>query len=161
MVSKQDFKKRVHDVVTQKQLSSIMNDTKWGNLQKAVLNTLPFAPPFQAKYVLDESLYPENFENDVWYLGDWVEGLSPFYSVEWIRVRPKYQKPLGKILPPELIDITNEFLSILQKLRIPYKEENNTFFIYGYISNTDSLSYSTGTIVQTRAADTDRWSFLN
>lgn len=46
-----------------------MNDTKWGNLQSDVLNKLPFTPPYQAKYVLDDILYPENFENDVWYLG--------------------------------------------------------------------------------------------
>ncbi|OMD69920.1 hypothetical protein BSK48_16480 [Paenibacillus odorifer] len=135
----QDFKKRVHEVIKQKQLCSVMNDTKWGNLQSDVLNKLPFTPPYQAKYVLDDIPYPENFENDVWYLGDWIEGLSPFFSVEWIRVRPRYQKHKGNLLPPELIDISKEFLSILHELRIPYREENNTFFIYGYISNTDSL----------------------
>lgn len=75
----QDFKKRVHEVIKQKQLCSVMNDTKWGNLQSDVLNKLPFTPPYQAKYVLDDMLYPENFENDVWYLGDWIEGLSPFF----------------------------------------------------------------------------------
>ncbi|MEK4237878.1 DUF6678 family protein [Paenibacillus sp. FSL H7-0714] len=44
-----DFKKRVHEVITQKQLCSVMNDTKWGNLQSDVINKLPFTPPYQAK----------------------------------------------------------------------------------------------------------------
>lgn len=141
MVSEQDFKKRVNRVVVQKQLCSIMNETKWGSLQKGVINSLPFAPPYQVKYVLDDAHYPENFDNDVWYLGDWIEGLSPFYSIEWIRVRPRYLKHKGNLLPPEMIDISNEFVSILEELKIPYKEENNTFFIYGYISDTDALQY--------------------
>lgn len=139
MASEQDLRRKVQKVVAQKQLCSIMNNTKWEKLQRAVLNTLPFAPPFQAKYVLDDSLYPQTFENDECYLGDWIEGLSPFYLVEWIRVRPRYLKPKGILVPPERIDITKEFLEILRNLRIPYKKENNTFYIYGYVHNTESL----------------------
>lgn len=92
-ISKRSFygliEEKVLDVVSEKQLCSIMNNTKWEKLQSGVLNTLPFPPPFQVKYVLEDTPIPATFENDMWYWGDW-EGLFPFYSVEWIRVRPRY-----------------------------------------------------------------------
>jgi hypothetical protein len=134
-----EHKKRVIDVVTEKQLSSIMNNTKWERLQSAVLNTLSFPPPYQAKYVLSEIPSPEHFESDVWYFGDWIEGITPFYSVEWIRVRPRYLRHQGKLLKPEVIDISKEFLSILRDLRIPYRLDNDSYFIYGYIADPGQL----------------------
>ncbi|MFT9850228.1 DUF6678 family protein [Aneurinibacillus sp. REN35] len=133
------LKQKVQVVIEEKQLCSIMNNTKWGKLQHEVLHTLPFTPPFQAKYVLEDTPEPEVFDSDVWYWGDWIEGLLPFYSVEWIRVRPRYLKHQGMLVEPEVIDITEDFRSLLDNLNVPYKEESNSFYIYGYISNTDSL----------------------
>jgi hypothetical protein len=134
-----NLKKKIQAVIGEKQLCSIMNNTKWEELQSGVLNTLPFPPPYQAKYVLEESLEPKYFDSDVWYLGDWVEGLSPFYAVEWIRVRPRYLRHKGILLKGEVVDITDNFRILLQNLKIPHKEENNSFYIYGYISDTDLL----------------------
>ncbi|KOR90303.1 DUF6678 family protein [Paenibacillus solani] len=116
-----------------------MNNTKWTELQNAVLNTLPFPPPFQAKYVLTETPTPNEFEDDVWYVGDWVEGLIPFYAVEWIRVRPRRIVNIGRLMPPELIDITEEFIGILKEYSIPYYQSNDSIYIYGYTSQIDKL----------------------
>ncbi|MGZ9583738.1 DUF6678 family protein [Paenibacillus marinisediminis] len=135
-------KKRVTEVVSARNLTSIMNNTKWEELQNAVLDDLLFPPPFQAKYVLDDRIYRGNFESDVRYWGDWVEGLEPFYSVEWIRVRPRYLKHRGRLVSPELIDITEDFTKILMGLSIPYRLENDTFYIYGYTSDPSSLIIS-------------------
>jgi hypothetical protein len=46
MVLEMDTKKIVFDVVNQKQLLSVMNNTKWRELVDAVLS-LEFAPAFQ------------------------------------------------------------------------------------------------------------------
>ncbi len=62
-----------------------MNDTKWRELQDAVINTLLFPPPYQSKFLLEDKLHPEEFETDVWYWGDWKEAIVPFYSAEWVR----------------------------------------------------------------------------
>lgn len=132
------LKKKIQAVVYEKQLSSILNNTKWEKLQNGVLTTLPFPPPFQAKYVLEEKPVPETFDEDVWYLGDWIEGLLPFYSVEWIRVRPRCVKHRGRLIKPDLIDITEDFRTLLTNIQIPYIEKDNSFFIYGYASTTDS-----------------------
>jgi hypothetical protein len=133
------FRQKVQAVIAEKQLCSIMNNTKWEELQSGVLNVLPFPPPYQAKYVLEDTPEPKSFNSDVWYLGDWVEGLLPFYSVEWIRVRPRYLKNRGLLVKDEVIDITNDFRILLQNHKIPHKEENNSFHIYGYIADTNSL----------------------
>jgi hypothetical protein len=133
------LKKKVQAVVSGKQLYSILNNTKWEELQSRVLNALPFPPPYQAKYVLEDTPEPNTFDSDVWYWGDWEEGLLPFYSVEWIRVRPRYLKHKGMLVKDEVIDITDDFRTLLIKLKIPHKEENSSFYIYGYIADTSSL----------------------
>ncbi|MEH7549846.1 DUF6678 family protein [Neobacillus vireti] len=132
-----ETKQKVQTVLNKKQLSSIMNNTKWEQLLKSVKDTLPFRPSYQVKYVLEDTPYPEKFEDDEWYVGDWDYGLRPFYTVEWIRVRPRLVKHRGRLIQPEIIDITEEFVSILQKLRIPFVREDNTICIYGYVNSTE------------------------
>ncbi len=133
-------KEKVLEAITERNLTAIMNDTKWQELQRAVLNTLLFPPPYQAKYVLDDSRYPEDFENDVWYWGDWIEGLMPFYQVEWIRVRARYYKDRGRLVAPELIDITEDFMKILMEYSIPYRIDNESIYIYGYSASPGTLT---------------------
>lgn len=136
---KQDMKQRqkVLAAVTNKQLASVMNNTKWEQLQRYVIDTLPFPPSYQIKHVLEDNPYPESFEEDVWYWGDWVEGLQPFYSIEWLRVRPRYVQSRGRLIAPEIFDITDEFTAILQELKIPFIKKDRTVYIYGYVSNTE------------------------
>ncbi|MBO9128529.1 DUF6678 family protein [Bacillus sp. 165] len=134
------LKIKINSRISQKNLHPIMNNTKWEKLQKAIINDFPIPPPFQVKYVLEDNPVPESFEGDVWYLGDWKEGILPFYSVEWIRVKPRYLKHKRRLIDDEVIDFTKGFRTLLQELKIPYVEKNNDFYIYGYISNTDLIS---------------------
>ncbi len=125
-------KEKVMQRVQQKQLYSVMNDTKWRELQNAV-KTLQFPPPYQIKYVCDENPYPETFDRDVSYWGDWSgEGLLPFFGVEWICVRPRYIKCRGKLIDDEIIDETIEFIAIMNNFSIPYIEKEGAYYIYGY-----------------------------
>lgn len=103
-------KKKVMRVIYERQLYSVMNNTKWKELQSEVLEVLPFPPPYQIKDVLSKEAFPKEFEEDVWYWGDWKEGLYPFYAIEWIRIRPRYLKEVGQLLPQTRVDITEEFL---------------------------------------------------
>lgn len=134
------YKKKVIAALAERNLVPILNDTKWRELQEAVMNNLLFTPPYQAKYLLENVVHPEEFEDDVWYLGDWDEGILPFYSVEWIRVRPRYVKDRGALIDPEVIDITDDFLDLLKKISIPYRLDHDSVYIYGYIANTGCLT---------------------
>ncbi|MCM3783503.1 hypothetical protein M3231_10995 [Neobacillus mesonae] len=133
-------KQKVLDTIEKRYLSSVMNNTKWEQLQHAVLHELAFPPAYQIKYVLDEAPYPEAFENDVWYMGDWIEPLIPFYAVEWIRIRPRVERSRGRLLSPEIINIADDFISMLRGLHIPFREDKDTIYIYGYISDPGVLT---------------------
>lgn len=87
---------------------------------------------------MEDSPNPKDFEKDVGYLRDWMDGVPPI-SIEWIRVRPRYLKHRGHLISPEIIDCTDEFLAILQSLKIPYLKNNDSFYIYGYIRDTSLL----------------------
>lgn len=59
---------------------------------------------------------------------DRVHGIA----IEWMKIRPRYLKHRGKLIPPELVDASTEFEGILDKYHIPYEEQNGTYCIYGY-----------------------------
>ena len=133
------LRKDIHRIINQRELSSVMNDTKWLELQREV-ESLPFYPPLIVKCLTAPDDYPIGELVDApRYLGDWSsfwqEGLPPFINIEWIRVRPRHGKYRGRLVPDEILDETEEFLSIMDKLSIPYEEDSEdsgTFIIYGY-----------------------------
>ncbi|MCL2749740.1 MAG: hypothetical protein FWE96_01845 [Coriobacteriia bacterium] len=113
-----------------------MNNTKWKELQNAI-DDLPFPPPFVLKDVCEEEVNISAFDEDVWWWGDWSdEGLydwGDYFAIEWIKVRPRYTKHQGRLLPDIIAeDITDEFLAILVKYSIPYEVDGGVITIYGY-----------------------------
>jgi hypothetical protein len=140
-------KEKITEIVSKKGMYSCMNNTKWRELKKGV-EALPFEPPFAVKTVDEELNETHKFDKDVPFWGDWgdFEGdymdelgsdiiRIPFYAVEWIKVRPRYTKHQGRLMPEVIAeDITEEFLAILKKHYIPYEEDNGAFIIHGYRS---------------------------
>ncbi|MBD9402292.1 hypothetical protein IB213_10720 [Comamonas sp. CMM02] len=108
-----------------------MNDTKWRKLI-AEIARLPFPPPYQRKDVLQLVPEPETFDSDVSYLGDWTEGIHPLFSIEWIRIRPRYVRHAAQLLPKVVIDCQTDLEFALQSLRQPYEKSNGSIWIYGY-----------------------------
>jgi hypothetical protein len=129
-------KERVTEIVSRKGLYSCMNNTKWKELQSAV-GKLSFPPPYIIKDVCEEEPNISDFDKDVDYWGDWSdEGLydwGNYFAIEWIKVRPRYTKYQGRLMPCVIAeDITEEFLAILKKYNIPYEADGDAFIIYGY-----------------------------
>ena len=129
-------KEKVMEIVSRKSLYSCMNNTKWKELQNAVAD-LPFPPPYILKDVCQEESALPNFDKDVGYWGDWSEeGLynwGDYYAIEWIKVRPRYTKHQGRLLPDVIADdVTKDFLAILKNHNIPYEVDNGVFIIHGY-----------------------------
>lgn len=135
------YKKKINTIIMQKGLCSMMNNTKWKELKNGV-NELPFLPPFIIKSIDEEETSYHQFDKDVYYTGDWGLYLdnylggdiyaTPFYAVEWIKIRPRLLKHRGGLVTPEIIDETDEFLSVLKKSNIPFEDQNGTYIIYGY-----------------------------
>lgn len=131
-----DLKQKVSAIVSARQLTPIMNDTKWLELQGAI-NGLPFPPPYIVKCITDKNDFSIGKLDEVPnYIGDWSsyyeEGLPPFFNIEWIKVCPRYGKHRGHLLDKEILDETSQFTCILEKYFIPYEEQDNMFIIYGY-----------------------------
>ncbi len=126
----------VREIVVEKNLSSVMNDTKWLELQSAVYS-LPFLPSYDVKLVTDDAPPQVNFGEVPTYLGDlssfWEEGLPPFFEIEWMKVQPRLAKYRGRLVAPEILDETGEFVAILDRLHIPYETEDGVIKIYGYV----------------------------
>lgn len=131
-----ELKEKVRKVVSEKGLSSVMNDTKWLKLQSAIVK-LPFAPPYIEKLILEDKTFKEVQIGDApQWLGDWSpcyqEGMFLFFAIEYIKVRPCYAEHNGQLVAPKIVDESAAFEQLLQELHIPYEEDNGTFIIYGY-----------------------------
>ncbi len=135
-----DIRKKVQRIIDEKGLCSCMNATKWNELRNAVINELPFQPPFIVKFLMDEECFGEqDFERDVYHTADWhyaysIDGYSfdASFAIEWIRIHPRYLKSRGALLEPEVVSCEKEFVQVLNKYNIPYEEENGVYTVYGY-----------------------------
>ena len=66
--------------IQEKQLTSVMNTTKWKKFREAMIYEMPFCPPYILKTISNEDFdtnYFHHFSKDVSYVGD--------YSCERIR----------------------------------------------------------------------------
>lgn len=134
-----NLKEQAFQIVKQRNLYSLMNDTKWRELRRAVLADMPFNPAYIMKTLFEQE-YPfeEDFQNDVCYFGDWHEGFTygeyyhGYFAIEWVKVRPRYLKYCGRLIEPEVIDASDQFEKILNQYQIPYELENGMYCIYGY-----------------------------
>ena len=134
-------KKQVIRIIEQRGLCSMMNTTKWRELKK-VVSELPFEPPFVIKMVDEEETSYHRFDKDVRFGGDWGLYLddylggdiyaTPYFAVEWVKVRPRILQRQGRLIPDKVIDETELFVEGLKKYNIFYEEVDGCFVIYGY-----------------------------
>ena len=141
MTDREKHKQKLLALIEQRGLCSVMNDTKWRELKQGVAK-LPFPPPYVLKSIDEEESSYHEFEEDVGYIGSWGfqfpgylgEDIfaTPFYEIEWIKVRPRYKKHRGRLIPDSIVDETEAFRAVLEQYDIPYEEENGAFLIHGY-----------------------------
>ena len=134
----------VRRAIYERGLTSHMNDHKWRALCSAVVEQLSFPPPYQEKHVLSDVPHPEVLESAPHYYGDWArtpEGAMGL-SIEWLKVAPRVSVPTGRILPPRIKDCSAQLRVLLTSLRIPFKEVDGFFFIFGHTPSTENLSDS-------------------
>lgn len=131
-----ELREKVRTIVAEKRLSSVMNDTKWLELQNSIPR-LPFPPPYIEKLVLENKNFEDvQISDSPPWIGNWSpfyeEGMSLFFAIEYIKVKPRYVEHNGNLVAPKIVDETEEFEQLLNELHIPYEIEEGTFTIYGY-----------------------------
>ncbi len=132
----------VAQIVQQKQLTSCMNNTKWDLFRTAMLEEMPFPPPYEIKTLFDkDEIFIKNFiTNDASYQGCYIDedfvNLN-YKTIEYLVIKTRYYHTSGGRLVSHKIwnDATSQFLELMKKYHIPYvpyETFNDTFFIYGY-----------------------------
>ena len=126
------LRREVRAELERRGLASFMNETRWRELSEAVYAELPFPPAFQLQSVVGERDPLANPDSLAGAWGGWSE-LYPSWSIEWLRIVPRCRKHLGRLVADEVVDCTDAFRSLLQRLHVPFREdEARTFWIYGY-----------------------------
>lgn len=131
-----DLRTDIHNALTERGLTSHMNDTKWYKLCKAVVEEMPFVPGYQEKYVLSKEPQP--------YLGNWAQipECALGLHIEWIKVYPREFIHRGHLIAPQVEDHSDQFRDILIRLNIPFAEEDDLFVIYGHSSGVELPRHS-------------------
>lgn len=140
------WKDKAKETARLRGMYSCMNDTKWGELLKAMLNEMPFPPPFIVKYIF-EDMCPEEkaFCCDIrqkgglpGVTGDWrglstdghtVDGAA---AIEWIKIYPVILESCGRLIEPKRTDAAEQLVGILKKHGIPYEETDGLYCVRGY-----------------------------
>jgi hypothetical protein len=132
----------VSEIVQQRQLTSCMNNTKWDMFRTAMLEEMPFPPPYEIKTLFDNEIAFINYfiTNDANYRGCYIDEdfVNLNYKViEYLVVKTRYYETIGGMLVQQRVyhDATTQFLELMKKYHIPYvpcEKSNDTFFIYGY-----------------------------
>ncbi len=129
---------KIKEDIHQRQLVSLMNDSKWIKLLHEV-EQLDFPPAFIAKKVTEKAdiEYERNFCHKIpHYLGNWqpyyMEAMPIFLDIEYVFVQPRLAKYQGKLVDDLIIDISEQFNAVLIELNIPYVMEQQCFKILAY-----------------------------
>ncbi len=130
----------VAQIVQERQLTSCMNNTKWDCFRNAMINEMPFCPPYEIKTLFDDDTsFITNFiASDIWYQGNYdaEEFVNLNYKViEYLAVKPKYYENKGGLLAPKKIwhNAEETFAQILYNCHIPCKKCGDACLIYGYL----------------------------
>ena len=126
--------------INENQLVSYMNNTKWNEFRNAMINEMPFEPPYIYKLVDEEETgeYFSALEIDCCGCDAYDEESFNFLvydEIEWLKVKPEYYEREGGQLVCKKIfhNAEKEFLEIMKKYSIPYEKIGECLYIiYGY-----------------------------
>lgn len=135
-VRQKTAKERAAYLVKKDQLTSCMNQTKWLELRQAMQEEMRFPPAYTFK-LLDEMESLEDWNTSVIpdHIGDWEPEFLPppmLVLVEWLKIDPRLAKGRGRLIDPEITDVSNQLREVLARHNISYEERYAAFIIYGY-----------------------------
>lgn len=117
----------VFKYISDHQLDSIMNNTKWKKLVKEINADPNYRPSVNIKYIFDR-------ENNGKFSPVWWEEVERdgYKLIEWIEINPIKEERIGALVPPKVTDHTDFVKSAIEKHGIPYEVNGKVFKIWGY-----------------------------
>lgn len=131
MDSTEKLRARIRRIAEERRMASCMNDTKWAELRTAMMEDMPFEPPYKVKFMTDDEPCREESSWQEAYVYENL--LNGAFAIEWIEIRPRIEKKRGMLIEPETVDAHGELERILKKYTIPYEEADGVYIIYGYM----------------------------
>ena len=104
-------------------MHSVMNNTKWRELQMAMINLQEKKPYWRTRCITNG--YVSNWD------GDWHYHFSEggFKDIEWVELKVKNEEQKGSVL------------SVLKSINLPGEVTDIGFMLYGYIDEGDVVDY--------------------
>ena len=113
--------------ISENQLSSCMNNTKWKELVDEITSIEGYEPLVNIKLIFDAG--NNNTFSQVW----WEEvERDGFELIEWMQIKPFEIEKSASLIEQKLTDYTEVLKKGLDKHNIEYHYENEAFTIYGY-----------------------------
>jgi hypothetical protein len=118
---------RLQRYIHREGLCSVVNRTKWAEVETALLTIPGFRPEFRVKCVRE----PEP-------TGDYWDMSFPFHipsrvTIEWLDIDPFRRIHRGALIDDEITDFTNEVIAALRSCHVPFSRERGVIRIWGYL----------------------------
>ncbi len=131
MTPHEPLRAKIHTELARRGLGAHMNNTRWARLLTA-MRGLSFPPPYQRKDLLQPEPAPPHFDADVHYHGDWLEGIHPLNTIEWLKIRPRHLQHVALLVPPRLVSCEAELRHALAAIGQAYEVDDDAVWIFGY-----------------------------
>lgn len=122
--------KKLTEIIMERQLVSVMNQTKWRELCQELAQNNELDPDVRLKYLYSDQVFGFS---PVW----WNEVLREASAIEWLDFNPIKLKPRYGLIPAKETDISNEIIQILKKYNIPYSVEQSYIRVWGYFNQAE------------------------
>lgn len=113
--------------ITDNQLASFMNKTKWWELAEAFTSNEEFEPQVRLKYLRDTEAMP-GFSLLDW---EWVRS-GKSSCIEWMDIDPIKRVRQGQLVKDKECDFSDFVESTLKELNISYSIEDDKYRVWGY-----------------------------
>ncbi|GGX68942.1 DUF6678 family protein [Saccharospirillum salsuginis] len=116
---------RLKKVIEERNLVSVMNNTKWEKLANSLMDLGKDEPYVRVKDIYDE-------ESSGFSLFDWTFSEYSPSRLEWVDISPIRKVRRGRLVADFEIDNTEIVHEAILKSQVPYSMEGNNFRVWGY-----------------------------
>ena len=66
----------------------------------------------------------------------------PFYSIEWLKIRPRWLKRRGRLIAPMLVECGEALKTVLNRHPIPFLERDDSIWVFGYAQGSPQADWT-------------------
>ncbi|MDX3774224.1 hypothetical protein QE250_08875 [Chromatiaceae bacterium AAb-1] len=117
--------KRLLQIINQRQLASVMNQTRWQQLMSRFSALADVDPEVRYKNIDSQQIYGFS---QVW----WDELLQMAPAIEWLDLNPVKTEYRGRLVAPLITDYSAVIEAVIRQVKVPFTREGHYFRIWGY-----------------------------